>query len=139
MSRGFGAAALICVAARSATVMGAGVPSAHPVASAEPLASSAEWADSTVTLGEVGVTAIKSTTGLNRLPLVATVVGEREVERLNITTIKDMSEVAPNFYIPDYGSRDDIVGIYTRHWGAHRPACGRAQCRQCAVSKQRQF
>lgn len=105
MSRGFGAAALICVAARSATVMGAGVPSAHPVASAEPLASSAEWADSTVTLGEVGVTAIKSTTGLNRLPLVATVVGEREVERLNITTIKDMSEVAPNFYIPDYGSR----------------------------------
>lgn len=117
MSRGFGAAALICVAARSATVMGAGVPSAHPVASAEPLASSAEWADSTVTLGEVGVTAIKSTTGLNRLPLVATVVGEREVERLNITTIKDMSEVAPNFYIPDYGSRM-TSSVYIRGIGA---------------------
>jgi outer membrane receptor protein involved in Fe transport len=110
---GVGVCALAFLAAVSAT--------AHPVAlpepSPEPLPGVAEWADTTVTLGEVGVTAIKTTTELGRLPLASTVVGEHEVERLNITTIKGMSELAPNFYVPDYGSRM-TSSVYVRGIGA---------------------
>ena len=71
--------------------------SAHNVAVEEP--------DTILSLDEVSVTAIKQSADMRRLPVASTVVGASEVERLNIVTMKDVSEVAPNFYIPDYGSR----------------------------------
>lgn len=80
-------------------------------------ARSAETADSTVTLGEVSVTAIKQSTDAGRLPVASTVIGGDRVERLNIVTMKDVSEIAPNFYIPDYGSRM-TSSIYVRGIGA---------------------
>ena len=83
----------------------------------DPGPAPAEWADTTVMLGEVGVTAIKGGGNLDRLPVASTTVDEREVERLNITTIKGMSQVAPNFYIPDYGSRM-TSSVYIRGIGA---------------------
>lgn len=80
-------------------------------------AATTEWADTTVTLGEVGVTAIKSTTAANVTAASATTVGSAQVERLNITAIKGVSDIAPNFYIPDYGSRM-TSSVYVRGLGA---------------------
>lgn len=107
----------MAVAAIAVVAAGTNVSQAANTAMPEPAGAPAEWADTTVTLGEVGVTAIKATAAIDRLPVASTVVGEREVERLNITTIKGMSEVAPNFYIPDYGSRM-TSSVYIRGIGA---------------------
>lgn len=80
-------------------------------------AAPAEVAD-TVALGEVSVTAAKGSRSELRLePMAATVIGEEQAERLQIVTMKDASEVAPNFYIPDYGSRI-TSSIYVRGIGA---------------------
>ena len=89
-------------------------------------ASRAEETDSLrMTLDEVSVTAIKS--GGNRAlrPEAVTVVGAAEVERLNILSMKEVSEIAPNFYIPAYGSRM-TSSIYVRGIGARidQPAVG---------------
>ncbi len=77
----------------------------------------AEAADTTLLLNEVSVTAIKQSRSVADLPEAATVIGESEVERFNIVTMKGVSEIAPNFYIPDYGSRM-TSSIYVRGIGA---------------------
>lgn len=46
-----------------------------------------------------------------------TVIPAPEIERLGIVKIKDISELAPNFYLPDYGSRM-TSSIYVRGLGA---------------------
>ncbi|MCM1022391.1 MAG: TonB-dependent receptor [Muribaculum sp.] len=88
-----------------------------PVASAE---SGVEFmgADSlAVELAEVSVTAIKQGLAERGQALASTVVGKAQIERLNVLTIKNVSEVAPNFYMPDYGSRM-TSSIYVRGLGA---------------------
>lgn len=74
-------------------------------------------ADTTLLLDEVSVTAIKQVRNVDALPIASTVVGADEIERLNIVTMKGVSEIAPNFYIPDYGSRM-TSSIYVRGIGA---------------------
>lgn len=75
----------------------------------------AETAD-TLSLDEITVSAIKQP-ALFREPVAATVIGEKQVESLNILTVKGMSDVVPNFYVPDYGSRI-TSSIYVRGIGA---------------------
>lgn len=50
-------------------------------------------------------------------PVAATVIGMKEVEKLNILTMKGVSEITPNFYMPAYGSRM-TSSIYVRGLGA---------------------
>lgn len=78
-----------------------------------------EWCDSVMTLHEVSVTAIKQghDGGLRSLPVASTSVSGEQLDRLNIVTMKGVSELAPNFYIPDYGSRM-TSSIYVRGLGA---------------------
>lgn len=54
-----------------------------------------------------------------------TYLSRRSIERLNIISMKQVSEIAPNFYIPDYGSRM-TSSIYMRGIGARidQPAVG---------------
>ncbi|MBO4943701.1 MAG: TonB-dependent receptor [Muribaculaceae bacterium] len=73
--------------------------------------------DSLIQIEEVTVTAIKQGHNFTLQPAAATVVGRERLERLNIVAMKDMSEIAPNFYIPDYGSRM-TSSIYVRGIGA---------------------
>ncbi len=73
--------------------------------------------DSVRVLSEVSVTAIKHADKLTFLPQASTVVGENRVQRLGIVAIKGMSEIAPNFYIPGYGSRA-TSSIYVRGIGS---------------------
>lgn len=80
-------------------------------------AAEAEAPDTLVTLSEISVTAIKGEPVIDRMPVASTVVGEGMIKRLNVKTIKNVSEISPNFYIPDYGSRM-TSSIYVRGMGA---------------------
>lgn len=84
-------------------------------ASAE--ASGVEWADSAVWLGDVTVTAIKQKSDLSLQPLAVTVIGEAQVKEWSINSVKGISEISPNFFMPDYGSRI-TSSIYVRGIGS---------------------
>lgn len=76
-----------------------------------------EFADTVVSVGEVSVTAIKMNNDIRMQPISSTVIGEVEIQRQKVVAMRDASEFAPNFYIPDYGSRMTST-IYMRGIGA---------------------
>ncbi len=61
--------------------------------------------DTTRWLGDVTVTAIKQKEDLSLQPLAATVIRQPQLERWGVNAMKNVSEISPNFYMPDYGSR----------------------------------
>lgn len=71
--------------------------------------------DSIVGLNEVSVSVIKSTSGV-MFPASVTAVGEDMIEQYDIDGVKGVSEIAPNFYMPEYGSRM-TSSIYVRGLG----------------------
>ncbi len=73
--------------------------------------------DSLYKVDQVHVTTIKQGLDLRGEPISATVLSSKDVEEQKITAIKSASTVAPNFYIPDYGSRM-TSSIYVRGLGA---------------------
>ena len=71
--------------------------------------------DSIIGLNEVSVLAIKSTSGI-MFPASVTAVDEDFIQQYDIDGVKGVSEIAPNFYMPDYGSRM-TSSIYVRGLG----------------------
>lgn len=67
-------------------------------------------------LSEVAVSAIKSTSA-RLFPSTVSTITPLEVERFDLDRIKDISEIVPNFYMPQYGSRM-TSSIYVRGLGA---------------------
>lgn len=89
-------------------------------------ATPAERTDTILTLPQVEVVSVKSGAGeLRRKPLASTVVTAAEISRMGIVNMHQVSEVAPNFYLPSYGSRI-TSSIYVRGIGARidQPAVG---------------
>ena len=80
-----------------------------------PLGAAAQRDTVVTRLREVAVVGVKQTPESELAP--ATVVRAPEIERLGIVTIKGVSELAPNFFMPDYGSRM-TSSIYVRGLGA---------------------
>lgn len=80
------------------------------------VASEAATASDTLCLQEVTISAIKQNQ-LFREPVASTVIGEQLVEQQEIMTVKGMSDLVPNFFVPDYGSRM-TSSIYVRGIGA---------------------
>ncbi|MDE5773208.1 MAG: TonB-dependent receptor [Muribaculaceae bacterium] len=76
-------------------------------------------------LQEVDVVAVKQLHTLDEMPVSGNIIGPGEIERENITDLKQASSMVPNFYIPDYGSRI-TSSIYVRGIGARmdQPAVG---------------
>lgn len=76
-------------------------------------------------LGEVSVTTIKQAPTLLRQPVTVTTVNHEQIERFNVSGMKGVSEIAPNFFMPDYGSKM-TSSIYVRGIGARidQPAVG---------------
>ncbi|MBD5304056.1 MAG: TonB-dependent receptor [Bacteroides sp.] len=76
-------------------------------------------------LAEVNVVGLKQDSRLRADAVSSTVIGRAELEELNTVTIKGISDVVPNLYIPDYGSRI-TSSIYVRGLGARmdHPAVG---------------
>ena len=73
--------------------------------------------DTLVVADRVQVTAIKQGLSLRTQPVAATVLGQTTIERCRTNALKDLSELAPNLFIPDYGSRM-TSSIYVRGMGA---------------------
>ena len=69
------------------------------------------------TLREVEVMGVKQDAAAESSMAAMTLVGSREARRLGISSAKGLSEVAPNFFIPDYGSRM-TSSVYVRGLGS---------------------
>lgn len=76
-------------------------------------------------LEELNVVALKQNSRLREDAVSATIIGKAELDELNTVTIKGISDVVPNLFIPDYGSRITST-IYVRGLGARmdHPAVG---------------
>lgn len=76
-------------------------------------------------LEEVNVVALKQERILRDEALSASVIGADALENVGVDQIKGISNVVPNFYMPDYGSRI-TSSIYVRGIGARmdQPAVG---------------
>lgn len=75
----------------------------------------AAFLDSIMRLDEVSVSAIKSTSA-EQFPVSQTNISQSEVDLYDINGIRGVSELAPNFYMPGYGSRMTST-IYVRGLG----------------------
>ena len=87
-------------------------------------ATDTEAVADTITLGDVNVTAIKQGADID-LTTASTVLDRREVERNGIVTVRGVSNLVPNFFLPEYGSRMTST-IYVRGLGARidQPSMG---------------
>jgi outer membrane receptor protein involved in Fe transport len=76
-------------------------------------------------LNEVEISTIKSTATSNTQTIAFTLIKSDDVKKLKISSMKDVGLLAPNFYIPNYGSRMTST-IYVRGLGARidQPAMG---------------
>lgn len=79
----------------------------------------------TLQIGEVNVTSIKQARSLLRQPVTVTTLRQQELEAFDVAGMKSVSEIAPNFFMPDYGSKM-TSSIYVRGIGARidQPAVG---------------
>ncbi|MDE7181291.1 MAG: TonB-dependent receptor [Muribaculaceae bacterium] len=99
--------------------------SASTFASPSPAEGESVRTDSVHRLMELNVVAIKQADVLRDDAVASTVLGLSELDELNTVSLKGISDVVPNFYIPDYGSRITST-IYVRGIGARmdQPAVG---------------
>lgn len=88
---------------------------AAPAAVGGNIAGTSEYADSIVLLSEVSVSAIKSTSE-EVFPSMVSLIGSDAIERYDLDRLKDISEIVPNFFMPQYGSRM-TSSIYVRGLG----------------------
>ena len=56
-------------------------------------------------IDEIAIVAFKSNDRLATLPLSASMLTSRMIKDRNLTTIKDLSGLVPNFFMPEYGSK----------------------------------
>ena len=79
----------------------------------------------TLSLGEVTVTAIKQSADLRSQATALTIIGSQEAERNQAVSVKTASDLVPNLFIPDYGSRMTST-VYVRGIGTRidQPAVG---------------
>lgn len=78
-----------------------------------------------VTLDEINITAVKLTAAMEDEPEASTVLSGEEINKLGIVSMRGVSDVVPNFFMPDYGSRITST-IYVRGIGARmdQPSVG---------------
>ena len=89
-------------------------------------ASDSEMPDSLfITLNEINITAVKQSELLREEPEASTLLDSKEIEQMGIVSMRGVSDVVPNFYMPDYGSRITST-IYVRGIGARmdQPSVG---------------
>ncbi len=67
----------------------------------------------------------KQTTQLRKQPISANLFSGKELEKLQVTSVKGLSTLTPNFFMPDYGSRYTSA-VYIRGIGSrmNTPAVG---------------
>ncbi len=75
------------------------------------------YSDSITLQGIDIVSSLKSNFADEEKPYSSTTIGRKEIEERHITSLKELSSIAPNFYQPDYGSRI-TSSIYVRGFGS---------------------
>lgn len=85
-----------------------------PILHAEP-EPAPMFSDSIMNLNEVSVSSIKALSKFI-FPTTVTTLNRSSIERYDINGLKQISEIAPNFYMPEYGSRM-TSSIYVRGLG----------------------
>ena len=73
-------------------------------------------ADTLMAVDPVAVTVVKHEKNLSKSAITSTVLDFKSIEQRGISGIKDIITAAPNFYMPDYGSRM-TSSIYVRGLG----------------------
>jgi outer membrane cobalamin receptor len=73
-------------------------------------------ADTLMAVDPVAVTVVKHERNLSKSAITSTVLDFKSIEQRGISGIKDIITAAPNFYMPDYGSRM-TSSIYVRGLG----------------------
>jgi outer membrane receptor protein involved in Fe transport len=63
------------------------------------------------------VSSLKESTADKEKPYSSTIISRKQIEERHITSLKELSSIAPNFYQPDYGSRM-TSSIYVRGFGS---------------------
>lgn len=114
---------LLPIAIWSVSITGAGISEPPPL---EPPSGYSEFSDSiAVMLDEINVTAIKQKEYLRMEPEAVTLLSASALEELGIVTLRGVSDVVPNFFMPDYGSRITST-IYVRGIGSRidQPSVG---------------
>lgn len=78
-----------------------------------------------VTLKEIDITAVKLNAEMNDEPEASTILSNKQLEQLGVVSMRGVSDVVPNFFMPDYGSRITST-IYVRGIGARmdQPSVG---------------
>lgn len=78
-------------------------------------------------LPELNITALKQRDRLHSEPISTTTLSSQDLDRAGVTAVKGISEMVPNLFIPDYGSRV-TSSIYMRGLGARmeQPSVGLA-------------
>lgn len=84
--------------------------SAEPTPESQPI-------DTLLNIDGVEITASLKNSDIRRQPIATTTMAMRELERRNISAIKDVSLISPNFYQPEYGS-SITSSIYVRGFGS---------------------
>ncbi len=59
----------------------------------------------------------KENTKLRQMPVSSSLISQRDMQQYRINSLKDVSNIVPNFFIPDYGSRLTSA-VYIRGIGA---------------------
>lgn len=72
--------------------------------------------DTLTTIDPVAITAVKHDQKLSQSAITSTVISREDIEERGINGIKDIVTYAPNFFMPDYGSRM-TSSIYVRGLG----------------------
>ena len=60
-----------------------------------------EEPDTTLQLNEISITAIKQGNDIYATASAASALNRRALERINVSAVKDISQIVPNFHIPD--------------------------------------
>lgn len=79
----------------------------------------------TVEVDQISITAMKQGSLLRTEPLASSVIGSGQIGLDGVSAVKDIQMSAPNFYMPDYGSRT-TSSIYVRGIGSRidQPSVG---------------
>lgn len=92
-----------------------GAKAAESTAS-EPIGATPTPSDTVLSLNEITVQSIKAVSRY-QFPTTVTMLSENTIERYDVNGLKQLSEIAPNFYMPQYGSRM-TSSIYVRGLGS---------------------
>lgn len=113
-----GSASAVAVNAASTSIPDGHSPALAPDSTLTPIG--------TISLDEVEViSTVKESTRMRQLPAAVTMVSQRQLEAAHATSLKGVSDLVPNFFMPDYGSRITSA-IYIRGIGSriNTPAVG---------------